>query len=302
MSTDDEARIVCSAKKNRRVLVHRTLIAALILFCAACSYSVFLVFQFHSHIAAFQKQNAGLLANYGNAQGDPVVGVYGPAPGPFFMPAPFIRYQRSLYSIYLRDQPASNPEEMDELFRLFQYFPKLGELQLEGLLINQERATAIARLPNLNTLVLKRCRLEKACLATLLQNSELTHLGLADSEFQEAELEILNEGSIKETLVGLSLSNCKVSDRSATVLSQCRNLEFLELDGTQITDRGLKQLARLRQLKVLILDHTGVTDVGVAYLSSTPNLVELSLSNTNASDAMLETLKQEIPALRVSDD
>ncbi len=302
MSSDDDARLVCSAEKYRRVLVRRTLIAALILFCIACAYSFFLVFRFHTHVAAFQKQNAGLLANYGNSHGDPVVGIYGATPGPFFLPAPLIRYQRSLYSIYLRDQPDSNPEEMDELFQLFQYFPKLGELQLEGLLINQERAAAIARLPRLNTLSLKGCQIEKSCLATLLQNRSLTRIGLADSEFEDTELANLSQGAPNETLLGLSLSYCKVTDQSATALSQCRNLEFLELDGTQITDQSLKMLSQLPQLKVLILDHTAVTDAGVAYLSSSPNLVELSLSNTDASDVVLETLRQEIPALRVSDD
>mgnify|MGYP003666811331 FL=1 len=61
-------------------------------------------------------------------------------------------------------------------------------------------------------------------------------------------------------------------------------------------------LARLPHLKVLVLDHTAVTDAGVKYLSATPELVELSLSNTSVSDDVLDSLKQEIPALRISDD
>ena len=137
---------------------------------------------------------------------------------------------------------------------------------------------------------------------SLLNIDGLTFVGLPDSEFSESELETLTRGPTKETLTGLNLSYCDISDRGASMISRLRNLESLELDGTQITDQGLKILARLPRLKVLVLDHTGVTDYGVGYLSSTPNLVELSLSNTSASDAILETLKREIPALRVSDD
>jgi hypothetical protein len=302
MSTDVESTVVRMSQNNRRILVRRGLIAALILICAASAYSIFLVIRFHTHVAAFQKQNAYLETVIQNDQGELVREAYGVISGHSLIPAPFLRYHRSLFAIYLGQNTLSDPEEIDELFRMLPTFPKLKELHLEGLLIDRERATAIAHLPNLEVIYLRSCQIEESCLSLLLKIEGLIYLNLANSEFQEAELEILSQGSAKERLVGLSLSNCKVSDRSATVLSQCRNLEFLELDGTQITDRGLKQLARLRQLKVLILDHTGVTDVGVAYLSSTPNLVELSLSNTNASDAMLETLKQENPALRVSDD
>lgn len=302
MSADVESTVVRMSQNNRRILVRRTLIAALILICAASAYSIFLVFQFCIHVAAFQRYGAYMESFSRNDRGELIREAYGEISGRAFIPAPFIRYHRSLSSIYLRYVPQSDPEEINELFDLLQTFSKLEELNLEGFVIDPDRATAIARLPDLKELGLKGCQIDQSCLATLLQVKGLTHIGLADSYFQESELEILNEGTTNETLISLSLSNCQITDRSASVLSRCRNLETLYLDGTQITDQGLKQLARLPKLKVLILDHTGVTDAGVAYLSSTPHLVELSLSNTSASDEMLETLKQEIPALRVSDD
>ncbi|WP_339732848.1 hypothetical protein [uncultured Gimesia sp.] len=302
MSSDGESTVVRMSKNNRRILVRRTLIAAFILICVACAYSFFLVFQFHSTVAAFQKQNANFLVAYQNDQGKTVHGSYGAIPGPFFIPAPLVRYHRSIYSMHLGHQPGSNPEEIDELFRLLPQLSQLEGLLLEGFLIDPERAAAITRLPELKYLTLMACQIEKSCLASLLQSQGLAYVNLVDAEFDEAELETLLLSPTQETLLALTLSNCKITDTTATVLSRCRNLELLELDGTQITDQGLKMLARLPQLKVLILDHTKVTDTGVAYLSSTPNLVELSLSNTSVSDALLETLKQDIPALRVSDD
>lgn len=302
MSSDGETGLVRNDQNKRGFPVRGTLFALLILFVVACVYSFFLVFRFQTHIAAFQKQGAGLLVDYGNNPDEPTVGEYGAAPGPFFMPAAFIRYHRSLYSISLRNQQQSSPEDIDELFRLLRYFPKLGELSIEGFSIDAKRAAGIAALPRLKNLAIRKCQIEPTCLAALLKRNELTHLSLADSEFPEAELQSLVRGEANDTLTGLSLSYCNVTDECATVLSRCRKLEFLELDGTQIGDTGLKIIARLPQLKVLILDHTKVTDAGARYLSSAPDLVELSLSNTEVSDEMVETLSHNIPALRISDD
>ncbi|QDT45260.1 Leucine Rich repeats (2 copies) [Gimesia alba] len=302
MSSDGESTVVRMSQNNRRILVRRTLIAALILVCSASAYSIFLVVRFHTNVAVFQRYGAYLESASLSKQGEIVRVEYDKTSGPAFIPAPFIRYHRSLFAIYLRHVPQSNPDEINELFDLLQSFPKLEQLYLESFAIDQNRAIAIAQLPKLKVLRLTDCQIEKSALASALHSTGLTHLNLADSKFHEAELEALNNGPTKETLVGLGLSNCKITDQSASIISRLRNLETLVLDGTQITDQSLKILARLPKLKVLILDHTKVTDAGVAYLSSAPHLVELSLSNTSVSDAMLETLKQEIPALRVSDD
>ncbi|MDF1744868.1 MAG: hypothetical protein P1V19_14320 [Gimesia sp.] len=302
MNSDVEPKLVGATHNNRRVLIRRGLIGALVFVCITIAYSFFVVIQFHTTIVAFQKQKAYLIVTYQNDRGEPVETVYGGAKEPLFIPGPLLRYHRSLSGIELYRQTITSPEELDELFDLLSHFPRLNYLGLEGFHINQERAIKISQLRNLKTIGLKKCKIEKSCLESLLNIDGLTFVGLPDSEFSESELETLTRGPTKETLTGLNLSYCDISDRGASMISRLRNLESLELDGTQITDQGLKILARLPRLKVLVLDHTGVTDYGVGYLSSTPNLVELSLSNTSASDAMLETLKREIPALRVSDD
>ncbi len=178
----------------------------------------------------------------------------------------------------------------------------MKELYLVGFLIDQERAAALSRASNLHMVFLERCQIQKSCLEPILNREGLTNVYLSGSDFEEEELKVLNQGSVKASLTSLMLSNCDVTDQSASLISQCQNLEFLELDGTQITDRGLKQLARLPKLRYLNLDHTSVTDSGVSHLSSVSHLEELSLSNTSASDAVLESLKHDIPALRISDD
>ncbi|QDT93945.1 leucine-rich repeat domain-containing protein [Gimesia algae] len=302
MSADVETEPVPNNKKNRRILLHRGLIAALIAICVLVVWSIFLVMRFHSNVSAFQKQKAQLLVFDENEAGEIAVHDYGTMPGPAFIPKPFLNYHRSVTWMNWQQQPESSLEEIDALFALLPEFHKLEELYLSGFQIDQNRAVALMQIPQLKHLSIENCQLEKSTLASLLNKQYLESISLAGSTFQEDELEVLNQISTKETLKVLILSNCSITDRTAAVLSECRNLEILHLDGTQITDTGLKMLARLPHLEVLMLDHTAVTDAGVAYLTVTSKLKELSLSNTSVSDDVVDSLKQEIPALRVSDD
>ncbi|MCA9005559.1 MAG: hypothetical protein KDA70_09835 [Planctomycetaceae bacterium] len=302
MSADVETEPVRITNKNRRILVRRTLIAAAVFLGTLIGYSFFLIFQFQSLVSAFQKQKADLLVYYENDLGDNTVTTYGSMPGPTFIPRLFIDYSHSVTYLNWQQQPKSSPKEIDELFALLPDFHKLEILIVRNFLIDEKRAAALSRIPQLKDLSLWDCQFEKSVLVSLLKKKGLKSLSLAGSTFQEEELSILKQAPAKETLTHLILTNCQISDQTAAVISECRNLEILHLDGTQITDMGLKMLARLPHLKVLVLDHTAVTDNGVSYLTGTPELVELSLSNTGVSDEVVDALKQEIPALRISDD
>lgn len=302
MSADVETTSVQINQKNRRILIRRTLIVAAATLGALIGYSFYLIFQFESLVSAFQKQKAQLLFLDDHVAGKPEFFQYGSAPGHAFIPRPFINYQRSVNFVEWQRHPKSSPEEIDELFARLPDFHKLKYLAFIDFRIDRNRAAALARIPRLKTIYFTGCQFDSSTLNTVLQIEELKLLSLADSTFQEEELDILKQGPLKENLTRIILSNCQVNDDTAAVLSECRNLEILHLDGTQITDVGLKMLARLPHLKVLVLDHTAVTDAGVKYLSATPELVELSLSNTSVSDDVLDSLKQEIPALRISDD
>ncbi|WP_417391102.1 hypothetical protein [Gimesia sp.] len=302
MSANAETEPVPVNQKNRRILLRRTLIAAAVIAGALIAYSLFLVFQFQSLVSAFEEQRADLFIILEDEQGNSSFSMYGSVPGPAFIPQPLLNYHHSVNYVEWRRRSSSSPEEIEELFALLPDFHKLKYLAFSDFVIDRDRAAALARIPKLKTIHLTACQFDPATLTTVLQINGLKLLSLADSTFPEEELNILNQGSIKENLTRLILSNCQVTDRTAAVLSECRNLEILHLDGTQITDTGLKMLARLPHLKVLVLDHTAVTDAGVKYLSATPELVELSLSNTGVSDEVLDSLKQELPALRISDD
>ena len=302
MSSDVNPTVVCSDKNNRRVLVRRTLIATLILILVGCVYSFYLLVEFHLAVATLQRQGAFLLSKYPNEQGKLATAEYGNLREKSLIPIVVRLYHYSLSGVYLRQPSGKAMVDFDQQLDLLKQFPNLQTLGLEEIPVNATRAAAIAKLPALQRLNIKGCSFEESCLETILKKDGLESVSLEQSHFPEFELEVLCQDSNQKTLKKLNLSGCTITDASAVYLSRLKNLETLVLDGTQITDQGLKMLARLPKLKVLILDHTKVTDAGVAYLSSTSNLVELSLSNTSVSDAMLETLQQEIPALRVSDD
>lgn len=302
MSSTEDIKSIGSADRNRRTLIRRSLIIAIILLAAALIYSVFQIALFHERVAFFQKHGADLETEFRNRQGRLVRGDPVNAPGRLFIPGPLLRYQRSLYGVHLTRSNQISDAGIDELFDLLTKFPQLKWLTLEGFHINQQRAASLARLTQLEDLGLRFCTIDETCLATLLNSDQLKQVSLADSKFNEAELATFHQPPVQGTLQTLSLSNCPITDQTAKLISGCNHLEFLELDGTQISDQGVKILARLPRLNVLVLDHTDITDSGVAYLSATPHLVELSLSNTGASDEMLESLQLEIPALRISDD
>lgn len=302
MSSPDDIRSIGAAERDRRTLIRRALITAVILLVVTLIYSLFQIALFHERVAFLQKHGADLETEFHNSQGELVRGGYEDAPDKSFMPGPLLRFQRSIQGVHLSRSSRISDAEIDESFELLSTFPQLKWLTLEGFHINPPRAAALARLTQLESLALRTCSIDESCLATVLERAQLKYVSLASSRFRETELARFREPPAQETLRSLSLSNCPVTDQAAQLICGCNQLEFLELDGTQVSDQGVKMLARLPRLKVLILDHTPVTDSGVAYLSATPQLVELSLSNTSTSEEMLESLQQEIPALRVSDD
>ncbi|QDT30180.1 leucine-rich repeat domain-containing protein [Gimesia panareensis] len=302
MSNTDDIQSIGSTDRVRRTLLRRSLIITTILLAAALIYSVFQIVRFHEQVAFLQKQGAELETEYRNHKGEQRRVFYEDAPGRLFIPGPVLRYQRSLIGVHLTRSPRISEAETDQFFELLTKFPRIKWVTLEGFHINQQRASALARLKQIESLALRNCTIDESCLATLLERNDLKYFSLADSKFNETELAVFRKQPARDTLRSLSLSNCPVTDQTANLICGCNQLIFLELDGTRISDKGVKILARLPSLKVLVLDHTDVTDSGVAYLSATPHLVELSLSNTSTSDEMLESLQLEIPALRVSDD
>ncbi len=91
-------------------------------------------------------------------------------------------------------------------------------------------------------------------------------------------------------VVGVSLSNTKVTDSGLKELAQLKGLQWMDLRDTKVTDAGLKELATLKALRELYLSHTRVTDSGLKELAHIKGLQVLLLNGTKVTDAGLKDL------------
>jgi hypothetical protein len=82
----------------------------------------------------------------------------------------------------------------------------------------------------------------------------------------------------------LIAGHCKFNPREAAILSQCSQLEHLDLRFTPIDDSTCAAIARLKNLQVLVLSFTNCSDVGVEAISGLNNLTYLGISGTRVTD------------------
>jgi len=73
-------------------------------------------------------------------------------------------------------------------------------------------------------------------------------------------------------IVGLDLSETKISDMGLVSIRDLRTLEYLQLSKTRVTDRGLENLVGLRHLQALDLVDTDVTQKAARVLEGLPKL------------------------------
>jgi hypothetical protein len=92
------------------------------------------------------------------------------------------------------------------------------------------------------------------------------------------------------SVVGVSLTNAKVTDAELKELVPLKGLRKLELNGNEITGAGLKHLAPLEKLQELDLSRTRVGDEGLKELAPFPELRSLNLWNAGVTDAGLKDL------------
>lgn len=87
-----------------------------------------------------------------------------------------------------------------------------------------------------------------------------------------------------------------VDDEAASVLSECRGLETLNVPAAVFTDVGLAELATLERLSLFRFASPDVTDAGLKPLAALPNLRFLHLLDVPITDAGLEHVAA-IPSL-----
>ncbi len=89
----------------------------------------------------------------------------------------------------------------------------------------------------------------------------------------------------------LLLEDCaRITDEGVRHLSNCSDLEYLNLSGTQVTDDSFQVIAKLPRLTEVDVSFSDVTGARIGELSCLPNLEMLNLETTNVSDACLDDL------------
>lgn len=195
--------------------------------------------------------------------------------------------------------------------------PGLISLDLRGCPISDKATTVITRFANLKALRFNGkngqtgisddgVRSLAACKSLkVLALDELTFVG-TDGLAALTGLKDLQELYVGGTIVDddscrviasfpnlrkLRLSRDQVSDAGLEILSDCSQLEELDLsEDSLISDAGMASVAKLKALKKLNLWRVQISDAGVLMLAPLVNLDWLNLDNTKLSDAGLSAL------------
>ncbi len=92
-------------------------------------------------------------------------------------------------------------------------------------------------------------------------------------------------------VVGVDLSDTKVTDADLALLKQLPDLQLLRLAVTGVTGDGLEHLKGLKKLDFLVLERTKITDKSLARLKVIPSLQTLDLGGTSVGDEGVAHLK-----------
>ncbi len=125
-------------------------------------------------------------------------------------------------------------------------------------------------------------------LRRLVATPTLTGVAAASARITDDGLRSLTAS--KATLRDVYLFDIPLTDDGLRSISECPNMEQLNVSGSKITDDGLKHLAGLTRLRMLFVGSTAITDAGLKHLVDFPALVHLGLLDTCVSDAGAETL------------
>ncbi len=93
-------------------------------------------------------------------------------------------------------------------------------------------------------------------------------------------------------LVGLNVSNTRITDANIDKIAHFKNLEQLALSSPHITDAGLAKLKGLKKLKRLVLGGHLITDQGLSVIENFPQLESLEIFAPNATDRILNCLSK----------
>lgn len=117
---------------------------------------------------------------------------------------------------------------------------------------------------------------------------------LLNAKFGDSDLAAFKP--VLEDIATIDLSNTSVSDHSASLLAEMKNLRILRLAHTKITDATVEKLNTLTQLESLNVLGTAVSPAGIKAVTHLPKLQHIYVAGTKITPAVANTpeIKKEL--------
>jgi hypothetical protein len=148
--------------------------------------------------------------------------------------------------------------------------------------ISDDALAAVAALPKLKQLDLRKTQVGDAGMAAIAGMTQLTCLDVSGTKVTDDGLRHVGRLANMEYLdLGIySDEGIPCTDAGLAHLSGLTRLRWLRLAGSKVTDAGLKHLSGMQELTHLSLDRCEVTNAGLALLAPLGELDELWLPRT----------------------
>jgi hypothetical protein len=130
--------------------------------------------------------------------------------------------------------------------------PGLRQLKLERGSVTASGLAVLGDVPDLEVLLLRRCRLGNGAIRQIVRNRQLRTLNLPQAEFGDEGLE---EIAALPELVHLRFSSPYVSAPGMEALGHASQLRYLQVFEVPVTERFFREVAKLPRLESLYIDH-----------------------------------------------
>jgi hypothetical protein len=154
-------------------------------------------------------------------------------------------------------------EATDDHFLLLAQFERLRVIRVDGGQLTPAGARALATMPHLEQLHLRRIAVDDATLDEIAKSPRLWLLNIADAK---VSTEAVARLAVMPKLRQLRLGIAGGGDEYADAVAKIDRLRTVHLIGIAVRNNGLKRLAEMPFLESLYLDDCAVTDQGWEWL------------------------------------
>ncbi|SOE22570.1 Uncharacterized membrane protein [Spirosomataceae bacterium TFI 002] len=104
---------------------------------------------------------------------------------------------------------------------------------------------------------------------------------------------------VGDQIISLNLAKMPLTDKDLGIISNFKNLEYLNLNGTDIEGASIEELSKLKNLKSLAISNTKFTSQNMEKLKSLKSLEELYVWEVPMSNKLKDELQTASPKLAI---